>query len=271
MKSHKASTQAEQRNATKFVLPSYNGLELRLRIEKCDQGRAEWFFPLSENAIDSKTDFRYVSVDRVKGIDEYGSPVTHGSLGVLIDSDTGDNYTPYPSVWRLSERATLIAYISLDGAGEASLIDYETAAVLTGGGNILFCKSASLADVETCRRLLSIDPEAGSVRDKLVNVGRFRDPQCGWTGLHYASLATNADVVNLLLDAGHDPNVRAANRSTPLHVAAWRGRLECVLALCSRGADPTIFDRAGKRPIDCAANDIVRDALAAGTARFSIR
>ena len=59
-------------------------------------------------------------------------------------------------------------------------------------------------------------------------------------------------VMKLLLDAGADIHRRCEDGMTALHFAAWRGPVEVVEYLLSRGARNWIMDDSGKKPLDCA-------------------
>lgn len=45
-----------------------------------------------------------------------------------------------------------------------------------------------------------------------------------------------------LVEKGANVNERDSNGSTPLHIAAYEGKLECAKLLISLGADATIKD-----------------------------
>jgi ankyrin repeat protein len=51
------------------------------------------------------------------------------------------------------------------------------------------------------------------------------------------------EIVEMLLDAGADPNMRGINDYTPLHYCAAEGNTELVELLLSRGADPSLRTR----------------------------
>jgi ankyrin repeat protein len=68
----------------------------------------------------------------------------------------------------------------------------------------------------------------------------------GWTALHFAAQARNADVVRTLLQAGANPDPRDEAGCTPL----WRSlksnpSSEVVQALLDAGADPKAQDKWG--------------------------
>ncbi len=60
------------------------------------------------------------------------------------------------------------------------------------------------------------------------------------------------DVMKLLLEAGADIHCRCEDGSTALHFAAWRGPVEVVEFLLSRGARSWVEDHRGEKPLDYA-------------------
>jgi hypothetical protein len=58
------------------------------------------------------------------------------------------------------------------------------------------------------------------------------------------------DAVNLLLEAGADPNAVTPDGDSALHLAAWDGKLEIVRALAAGGADLNLKDGAGKTALE---------------------
>ena len=85
-------------------------------------------------------------------------------------------------------------------------------------------------DIEIAQALI----EAGASTDR-------RDYE-GVQPLHYAAIHDDPDLIQMLLDAGADPNMRA-DRSyrTPMHRAASYGNLRTIRALLAGGADPDGF------------------------------
>jgi ankyrin repeat protein len=86
-----------------------------------------------------------------------------------------------------------------------------------------------------------------------------------WAAGHEDGVNARAalELVALLLDAGA-PIDAADNRGrTALMIAAELGRGAVVEALLARGADRGIADKDGKRALDLAANESVREQLAA--------
>lgn len=77
----------------------------------------------------------------------------------------------------------------------------------------------------------ALNCETGRVRALLDRDRGLRDARdgSGYTALHYAARAGNAEVVALLLGAGADPNATTCSGgASPLHRAAYMGREECV-------------------------------------------
>ena len=59
-------------------------------------------------------------------------------------------------------------------------------------------------------------------------------------------------MTRLLLERGADVNACAKNESTPLHVAAYKGKLEPVLFLLEHGAHVNVKNNKGKTPLHLA-------------------
>lgn len=154
-------------------------------------------------------------------------------------------------------------------------------------------------DVELVRRMLDSDPSliatsepwdplftaarAGRVEvaNLLIERGAAVDGSnmAGNTPLWFAcqSPARAGDriaVATLLLEHGANPRRECENRSTPLHMAAWRGPIEMVELLLRHNAKEWQSDKDGKLPIDYARDNGVaadRDAIVALLDRPVIR
>jgi ankyrin repeat protein len=77
----------------------------------------------------------------------------------------------------------------------------------------------------------------------------------GFTPLHLAAFAHNAEAATRLLEAGADPNVLARAtfaRVTPLGTCAFAGATEVARILLEHGADASIAEEEGTTPLDVA-------------------
>ena len=75
------------------------------------------------------------------------------------------------------------------------------------------------------------------------------------TALHVAAHCGHVRVAKLLLDRKADPNARALNGFTPLHIACKKNRIKVVELLLKYGAsiEATTEVRLQKRKLFCAA------------------
>ena len=110
-------------------------------------------------------------------------------------------------------------------------------------------------DVDALRRaLVNLTAEADLSFRRLGTAGHV-----GFTPLHIiVDRSDNAEMVSMLLEAGHDVNARTnTDGPTPLHMAVSHGRVDCVAALLAAGASVTIkYD--GLEPIDEVTNNNCR-------------
>jgi peptidoglycan/LPS O-acetylase OafA/YrhL len=75
-----------------------------------------------------------------------------------------------------------------------------------------------------------------------------RDAVFRWRMLTWAACSNQPAVVEAVLDAGAEPDVRNRLGDTPLHTAVAFARDEAVATLLDRGADPAIANRSGRTP-----------------------
>jgi ankyrin repeat protein len=81
--------------------------------------------------------------------------------------------------------------------------------------------------------------------------------------LHSATAGAHAEIVEVLLAAGAEPNARQQHGWTPLHAAAKNGDLRSLEALLAAGANPALRNDDGRSPLDL--------ALEAGHAELAAR
>lgn len=91
----------------------------------------------------------------------------------------------------------------------------------------------------------------------------------GCAPIHEAAMAGRADVVQLLVEESDslDVNIRTQRgpASTPLHLAAERGHVECTMALIAAGASLEAVDRRCRTAKDVAAENGRRQVVHAIT------
>jgi ankyrin repeat protein len=75
----------------------------------------------------------------------------------------------------------------------------------------------------------------------------------GTSAVHWAVLADRSDLVELLLRAGANPNVKNRYGVTPLSVACENGNATIVEALLKAGGDPNVALASGETPLMTAA------------------
>ncbi|KAG0124854.1 ankyrin repeat-containing domain protein [Tuber indicum] len=98
----------------------------------------------------------------------------------------------------------------------------------------------------------------------LINYGFDVNERCqtlGRTPLHFAVLANSEEIVEILLAAGADPNVKNNAGSAPLHWSALCGSYEMSALLLAKGAGAETKNSAWMTPLHCALENAV-EALA---------
>lgn len=83
----------------------------------------------------------------------------------------------------------------------------------------------------------------------------------GNTALHWASSGGHSKVVTALIKAKANLNAQNAVKDTPLHLAAWRDRVEALKLLTSAGATKGVKNQNGKTAFDLARSQEGRDVL----------
>ena len=174
----------------------------------------------------------------------------------------------------VGDRAPIVAAFH----GHRALAGRLGAAIAAAGGALDAWEATLVGDAARLAGCLAADPALPRARRA-----------DGWTLLHLAGFAGRAALVDLLCDAGADPDARAANAMantalhaalalgadqptverlvargadvraaagggwTPLHLAASRGDLPAIALLLARGADPAARADDGQPPAAVAA------------------
>ena len=86
--------------------------------------------------------------------------------------------------------------------------------------------------------------------NKLLEAGAIVDRSSGWSPLHYAAAAGSAELVDLFLSKGADPNVRSKAGVTPLFMAARIANRRCIERLLKAGARKDLCNDSGQSPAD---------------------
>lgn len=92
---------------------------------------------------------------------------------------------------------------------------------------------------------------------KLVELGidpAARHGAMKQTALHQYALIGDCDMIEFLLNAGVDVNVKDGNGQTPLHWTALAGQAKAAKALLARAADPNARDHKQRTPLFDAAS-----------------
>ena len=78
----------------------------------------------------------------------------------------------------------------------------------------------------------------------------FKDPELGFTALHWAASNGQDKLTALLIRYGADINIQDTSKDTPLHYAAFQGSMPTVRLLLSKGANADLKNAAGESALD---------------------
>jgi len=102
--------------------------------------------------------------------------------------------------------------------------------------------------------VLKTDAQRLAACSLLINAGAKVDvPDSGGeTALGYAAgQSGSVEIIKSLVMAGANVNSHTTDNVTPLHSAARAGDYDTIRYLLQHGADPTVKEWQGKRPVDC--------------------
>jgi ankyrin repeat protein len=80
----------------------------------------------------------------------------------------------------------------------------------------------------------------------------WQDEKWDWTPLHWAAWYGRVEIARMLIDAKADLNLQGEYGWTPLHAAVKYGSVEIVRMLIDAGADVNLQDEDGKLPYELA-------------------
>ena len=108
-----------------------------------------------------------------------------------------------------------------------------------------------------------VDPDEGAAKEieRRFEIRRNANSaeDMDMTPLHIAAFKDKMDLGEILLENGADPNIRDKFGLTPLHIAAMRGNVEFVKVLISHNATPDVLDAMVKSPADVAEDNEHKD------------
>lgn len=165
-----------------------------------------------------------------------GSATTRSSTGVTAVGASKLNPSNHPMfVKKIADHALFEAMKLGDGELAVEAIDHggDVHTVNTVGWSpIILLTSFEYADA--IQRLIGYSPP-----HMLQNVINWQEND-GWTAMMFASLHGFHKIVNILLDAGADPNVANFQGNTAISLAAARGHDAIVQTLLEKGAKNTL-------------------------------
>lgn len=86
----------------------------------------------------------------------------------------------------------------------------------------------------------------------------WADPRDGWSAMHYAARWGKVRILEALLQAGVDINIKTLSKETPLHKAARANRKPICVWLLNRGADADLLSSTGERASHLTADDDIK-------------
>ena len=97
-------------------------------------------------------------------------------------------------------------------------------------------------------------PDVAAYAVEVVKMNPGLKDNAGIPPIHKAAFKGHADIVEILLKHGVDPNTNVKG-TRPLHEALESGEIMAVYHLLRYGADPLLYDYSGNMPIDLTEDD----------------
>ncbi|XP_028404938.1 oxysterol-binding protein-related protein 1-like [Dendronephthya gigantea] len=119
--------------------------------------------------------------------------------------------------------------------------------------------AARKGDIQGVKDL--IKAEEGSSSEFNINYKGKTKLSFGWTALHTSIQHENHEIMDALIKAGADVNIKTDGGETALHKAAMVGRKDFIVTLLENGANPLIVNCDEKTSSHLAKEDAVKDIL----------
>jgi ankyrin repeat protein len=209
------------------------------------------------------------------------TPPTAADLFDAIDGDEGErleailNDAPALAAARDDEGVSAVLHALYHGRSEMAEVvaiylpelDIFEAAALGRSGRVrqLLERDPALAHAKSPDGFTALHlpaffggPGTADAAQALVEAGAdvsARSENSFWVlPLHSAASGGHADIVEILLAAGAEPDPRQRHGWTPLHAAAQNGDIRSLEALLAAGADPSLRNDDGLSAADLAAS-----------------
>ena len=129
--------------------------------------------------------------------------------------------------------------------------------------HVRLLRAAAAGDTQTIGSLVGMGVAVDTAASQ-ADVDAVASPplEVGATALMLAARDSDAPTVNILLEAGADPNAQADSGVGALAMAAQRGRTDNVVVLLGAGANPGLRTTDGRTPLMLAARAGAEQAVA---------